>query len=111
MGWNRDTSSPTFNNVDFPNLTNADPGYQYEKTDIDKFWLLSDYEAYNLLSDQDTMNASSTDREWGDYYWLRSPYSSGSYSVHGVITSGNLNSNSRVNNYAYAARAAFKFSI
>ena len=111
MGWDGNSSSPTFNNVDFPDLTNADPGYQYEKTDIDKFWLLSDYEAYNLLSYQDEMNTPSTDREWGDVYWLRSPCSPTGDLASFVDTSGYFFNALSVDIYYYAARAAFKFSI
>ena len=82
----------------------------YSKDDTDKFWLLSYYEAYTLLSGNAT-TSSDTDREWGDYYWLRSPNSSHSNNACSVITSGNLSVNNGVNYGSNAVRAAFKFSI
>lgn len=82
----------------------------YSEDDTDKFWLLSYYEAYTLLSGNAT-TSSDTDREWGDYYWLRSPNSSHSNNACSVITSGNLSVNNGVNNGSNAVRAAFKFSI
>lgn len=100
MGWNGSSSSPTFNNVNFPDLTNADPGYQYQDTDSDKFWLLSEYEAYNLLGDstQDAMNSSSADRSWGDYYWLRSPNSGDAGYACSADRDGGLNLDNSVSN-------------
>ena len=82
----------------------------YSEDDTDKFWLLSYYEAYTLLSGN-TTTSSDTDREWGDYYWLRSPNSSHSNNACSVITSGNLSVNNGVNYGSNAVRAAFKFSI
>ena len=112
MGWDGNTSSPTFSNVDFPkgspdNWTGA--MITYSREDTDKFWLLSYYEAYTLLSGNAT-TSSDTDREWGDYYWLRSPISSSSINAFYVYTSGNL-INYNVNYSSRAVRAAFKFSI
>ena len=80
----------------------------YSKEDTDKFWLLSYYEAYHMLG-ADT-SSSTTDREWGNTYWLRSPYSSSSYRAYTVNTSGTLSSYN-VDTYISAVRAAFKFSI
>ena len=80
----------------------------YSREDTDKFWLLSYYEAYHMLG-ADT-SSSTTDREWGNTYWLRSPYSSDSLSACNVLTSGTL-STIYVYNYNRAVRAAFKFSI
>ena len=113
MGWNGNSSSPTFNSVTFPDLANADPGYQYQETDSDKFWLLSEYEAYNLLGDstQDAMNLTSADRSWGDAYWLRSPYSNNAGSACIAYYVGSLDLNGRVYRNYDAARAAFKFSV
>ena len=82
----------------------------YSEDDTDKFWLLSYYEAYTLLSGNAT-TSSDTDREWGDYYWLRSPYSSSSFTAYFVTTSGLLSSASAVHDNTNAVRAAFKFSI
>lgn len=96
--------------VTFPDLSSADQGYQYQETDTDKFWLLSYYEAYTLLSGNAT-TSSDTDREWRGYFWLRSPSLSYSGNAYYVYTSGYLNDNYRVNNSGSAARAAFKFSI
>ena len=81
----------------------------YSREDTDKFWLLSYYEAYTLLSGNAT-TSSDTDRKWGDYYWLRSPYSSSSLTAYVVSTSGSL-SNYLVYYDSYAVRAAFKFSV
>ena len=96
--------------VTFPDLSGADEGYQYQSTDSDKFWLLSYYEAYNLLSGNATAS-SDTDREWGNWYWLRSPNSNYAYRAYYVYYDGNLYYSGNVNNYGYAARAAFKFSV
>ena len=106
------TSTTNPQDVDFPkgspdNWTGAT--ITYSREDTDKFWLLSYYEAYKLLSGNAT-TISDTDRKWGDYYWLRSPYSSRSYGAYYVSMSGDLYSQSAyINNCA--ARAAFKFSI
>ena len=95
------------NGITFPDLSGADPGYQYQSTDSDKFWLLSYYEAYSLLSGNATMY-NDTDRAWGNYYRLRSPYPNEAYSAYNVNYDGySLN----VVGYTYAARAAFKFSV
>ena len=107
----QDNTSSSTNPIDvtFPDLSGAYAGYQYQETDKDKFWLLSYYEAYTLLNGNAT-TSSDTDRKWGDYYWLRSPSSSLSYTAYNVYTSGNLTYNT-VNLSNRAARAAFKFSI
>ena len=112
MGWNESPTSPTFNNIDFPDLTGAEEGYRYQKTDSDKFWLLSQYEAYNLLGDSSqAMNSSSADRSWGTWYWLRSPYSSYANYACYADNDGNLNHDNYVDNRGGNARAAFKFSV
>ena len=98
--------------VDFPKGSPDDwigATITYSREDTDKFWLLSYYEAYTLLSGNAT-TSSDTDREWGDYYWLRSPISSSSINAFYVYTSGNL-INYNVNYSSRAVRAAFKFSI
>ena len=97
--------------VDFPKGSPDDwtgATITYSREDTDKFWLLSYYEAYHMLG-ADT-SSSTTDREWGNTYWLRSPYSSDSLSACNVLTSGTL-STIYVYNYNRAVRAAFKFSI
>ena len=81
----------------------------YSEDDTDKFWLLSYYESYTLLRGNAT-TSSDTDRKWGNYYWLRSPYSSNSYYAYYVIRSGSLGS-VNVHYIRTAVRAAFKFSI
>ena len=98
--------------VDFPKGSPDDwtgATITYSREDTDKFWLLSYYEAYTLLSGNAT-TSSDTDRKWGKSYWLRSPFSSNSYYVYNVSTSGIL-ANTNVNYHNYAVRAAFKFSI
>ena len=98
--------------VDFPKGSPDDwtgATITYSREDTDKFWLLSYYEAYTLLSGNAT-TSSDTDREWGDSYWLRSPNSSNSCGAFYVFTSGNLNVIDVFNNNL-AVRAAFKFSI
>ena len=101
------SSSTNPGDVTFPDLSGADVGYRYQKTDEDAFWLLSYYEVYNLVG-------SSNDRVWpigsANIYWLRSPNSTFSYYVSYVRTSGSLNPTD-VRSYTYAARAAFKFLI
>ena len=96
------------NDVIFPDLSGADEGYQYQKTDKDAFWLLSYYEINNLVG------SSRSDRIWptgsANAYWLRSPNSSVSGYAYCVSTSGGLNG-PNVGDHYYAARAAFKFSI
>ena len=112
MGWEGSSSSPTFNNVDFPDLTGAEEGYRYQKTDSDKFWLLSQYEAYNLLGDSSQkMGSSSADRSWGDWYWLRSPYSSNATYASNARGDGYLTGYSVYSDNDLTARAAFKFSV
>ena len=96
--------------VTFPDLSGADAGYQYQSTDSDKFWLLSYYEAYSLLSGNAT-TGSDTDRVWWNDYWLRSPYPTHAYLASYVLYGGNLNSGSAVYYSAYAVRAAFKFAV
>ena len=107
--YSNNLDSASGGSVDFPDLSGADVGYQYQETDTDKFWLLSYYEAYTLLSGNAT-TSSDTDGEWGKSYWLRSPYSSYSNYAYRVLTSGNL-TNAFVYIYTGAVRAAFKFSI
>ena len=82
----------------------------YSEDDTDKFWLLSYYEAYTLLSGNAT-TSSDTDRKWGGQYWLRSPNPSySSNNAYHVSTSGFL-SDYYVYLYINVARAAFKFSV
>ena len=98
--------------VDFPKGSPDDwtgATITYSREDTDKFWLLSYYEAYKLLSGNAT-TSSDTDRKWGNYYLLRSPYSSYSNFASYVNPLGILNSSS-VNASDSAVRAAFKFSI
>lgn len=98
--------------VDFPKGSPNDwtgATITYSKEDTDKFWLLSYYEAYTLLSGNAT-TSSDTDRKWGNYYWLRSPNSSNSHYAYRVSTSG-LTSNNVYNCDGNAVRAAFKFSV
>ena len=105
-GGSSSATSPT--DVDFPDLSGADAGYQYQKTDEDAFWLLSYYEVYNLVG------SSSSDKVWlsdsVSSYWLRSPTWFGSSGAYFVSESGYVN-NTTVRSSTYAARAAFKFLI
>ena len=94
--------------VDFPELSGADEGYQYQETDSDKFWLLSYYEAYNFLGNGSS--SSDTDRSWGDWYWLRSPYSSSTNRASRVNLNGILSGGNYIYT-GYVTRAAFKFSV
>lgn len=87
----------------------GDATITYSSTDEDKFWLLSYYETYTLLSGNATTE-NDADRSWGYWYWLRSPITSSSYDVWYVSASGRLN-NPYVGSRLPAARAAFKFSI
>ena len=96
------------NGISFPDLSGADPGYQYQSTDSDKFWLLSYYEAYNLLSGN-ARTLPDTDKAWGDWYWLRSPRSV-NYAYY-VTPGGDLYFSGSVERYNYAARAAFKLAV
>ena len=78
-------------------------------TTKDKLWLLSYYEASKITITQGTA-ADSGARSWDYYYWLRSPYSSGTYSVNYVNAFGYIG----YTNNAYdtrCARPAFKISI
>ena len=112
MGWDWEPSSPTFPNVDFPDFTGA--SIVYNETDTDKFWILSDYEAYNLLSNGvngDSMDSSSTDREWGDYYWFRSPNFDEVYTVYCIGIGGGLYGYNDVWDDSLLARPAFNFMI
>ena len=109
-GGSSSTTSPT--DVTFPDLSGADEGYRYQKTDKDAFWLLSYYEVYQLTGGSST-TVSDSGREWptgsANHYWLRSPnYSSSRYAFY-VLTSGSLEL-AGVHG-SPAARAAFKFSI
>ena len=104
MGWNASTSSDTT----FPTFSEG-ATIKYTENDVDKFWLLSAQEAINLLGSE------NADRVWtsgsANYYWLRSPYSSGTNNAYRVNTSGSINYGSVLNITSIAARAAFKFSI
>ena len=100
--------------VDFPDLSGADAGYQYQETDEDAFWLLSYYEVYQLTGGSST-TASDSGRVWptgsANYYWLRSPSSANSsYYAYTVTTLGSFYSDYGVKDYTNAARAAFKLS-
>lgn len=64
-------TSPT--DVAFPDLSNAAEGYQYSESDTDKFWLLSYYEAFTLLSGNAT-TSTDADRELG--FTLLAPFAS-----------------------------------
>ena len=74
---------------------------------FDKFWLLSHYEAYTLLSSGETISSDSG-RAWDYSYWLRSPnsgYNNASY----VTSSGTLNGYGYgVGSNSLACRAAFQ---
>lgn len=111
-----DMSNSTTNPQDVKMPKGSSSGWEgaeitYSKDDTDKFWLLSYYEAYTLLSGNAT-TSSDTDRKWGDDYCLRSPNSSVSNRAYSVFTSGRLSSGTvHVNDSTYAVRAAFKFSI
>ena len=111
----KDNTNSTTNPIDvpFPDLSGADVGYRYQKTDEDAFWLLSYYEVYQLTGNSTSTNSDSG-RVWptgsANYYWLRSPDSSFSHYAFVVYTSGSLISN-YVGTDSRAARAAFKFSI
>ena len=113
-------ASTSGGSVEFPDLSSADEGYRYQETDTDKFWLLSYYEAYTLLSGNATIDIDS-DREWGLEYALRTPEN---VSVaKKVISGGALEHHAHGGHgggvgYSYevhlddsAARAAFKFSV
>ena len=73
--YSNNLDSASGGSVDFPDLSGADVGYQYQETDTDRFWLLSYYEAYNLLSGNAT-TSTDLDRYWGEWFLLRSPRSS-----------------------------------
>ena len=96
--------------VTFPDLSGAREEYRFQETDSDKFWLLSYYEAYNLLSGNAT-DSPDTDREWGNLYWLRSPAFRNASTANLVDYDGNLYNGYIVSLQIYAARAAFKFSV
>ena len=108
---NKDSSSG--GEITFPDLSGADEGYQYQKTDEDAFWLLSYYEVYQLTGGSST-TSSDSGRVWPtdlvNIYWLRSPDSSYSHIACGVSTSGGL-AYGNVDYSLIAARSAFKFSI
>ena len=73
---------------------------------FDKFWLLSYYEAYTLLSSSTTIGHDSG-RAWDDNYWLRSPRSGFYSNAYHVRSSGIFNNLYPVN-FDYACRAAFQ---
>ena len=92
--------------VTFPTF-NEGATIKYTKDDVDKFWLLSYKEVYNLfgqVGDDMVWPSGSTNS-----YWLRSPYSA-TYLVYTVISRGTFNY-TEVYFPTGAARAAFKFSI
>ena len=111
-GGSSSATSPT--DVTFPDLSGADEGYRYQKTDKDAFWLLSYYEVYQLTGGS-SITGSDSGRVWptgsANTYLLRSPHSSRSSYAYRVSTSGYLSSDGVVGNFLDAARAAFKFSI
>ena len=74
---------------------------------FDKFWLLSHYEAYTLLSSGTTISSDSG-REWDSNYWLRSPNSGSSNRAFYVCSSGDLDYTYIVYDYDNACRAAFQ---
>ena len=106
MGWNGNTSSPTYSDRTFPTF-NEGATIKYTESDVDKFWLLSAQEAINLLG------SSDADRVWpsgsANRYWLRSPHSF-YLSAFYVYTSGSI-ANMYVYYGNYAARPAFICSI
>ena len=91
----------------------------YTSSTVDKFWLLSYYEAYSLfLTNTGTQGPGSSDeRKWpttgsGNVYWLRSPSSSSSCGASGVGIVGSLAYHlSYVYYSSSAARAAFALPI
>ncbi len=85
-----------------------------EDTGSDKFWLLSYYEVYNLLSSTQSMG-TDTGRDWNtnsevDDYWLRSPDSNYSDLAWLVYNDGLISGNYVFNGWL-AARAAFTMSL
>lgn len=106
MGWNGNTSSPTYSDRTFPTF-NEGATIKYTESDVDKFWLLSAQEAINLLG------SSDADRVWpsgsANRYLLRSPLSF-HLSAFYVYTSGSI-ANMYVYYGDYAARPAFICSI
>ncbi len=98
------------NGINFPDLSSADPEYQYQETDGDKFWLLSYYEASNLLSENSTIG-NDADRAWGEWFWLRSPsFDYAAYADY-IYSYGSIYINYRVHLRSNAARAAFKLAV
>ena len=91
----------------------------YTSSTVDKFWLLSYYEAYSLfLTNTGSQGTGASDeRVWpsgsANHYWLRSPYSSLPDAAVNVHSTGNLFDSA----YAYvefggsAARAAFTMPL
>ena len=104
MGWDGSKFPPTYFDTTFP-IFNESATVKYTENDVDKFWLLSYKEAYNLFP-------TMSDSLWMDIYWLRSPYSHAGKGVWGcyVDSSGDLSYTNVVLSHV-AARAAFKFSI
>ena len=102
--------------VTFPEQLTTLKEEGYTSSTVDKFWLLSYYEAYSLfLTNSDTQGVDASDeRVWptgsADYYWLRSPTSSTSNSARSVSTTGSLY-NPIVVYSSTAARAAFTLTI
>ena len=103
--------------VDFPEQLTKLNQEGYTSSTVDKFWLLSFYEAYSLfLTNSGTQGTGDSDeREWptgsANTYWLRSPISSNSNSACGVNTTGLLSDNYGVYVSVSAARAAFTLTI
>ena len=104
--------------VTFPDQLTTLNKEGYTSSTVDKFWLLSYYEAYSLfLTNTGSQGAGASDeRVWptgsANYYWLRSPsFVSSSNSACLVITAGVINSNNNRVFGSYAARAAFTLTI
>ncbi len=105
--------------VDFPEQLTTLNKEWYTSSTIDKFWLLSYYEAYSLfLANTGGLQgqADSAEREWPNgatnYYWLRSPYVGRNSYAYAVGPEGNLhNLMCNVHLSSIAARAAFILSI
>ena len=104
MGWDGVSISPTYFDTTFP-IFNESATVKYTENDVDKFWLLSYKEAYNLFP-------TMSDSLWMNIYWLRSPCSRSGKGVFNcyVDSSGDLYYTNVVLSHV-AARAAFKFSI
>ncbi len=93
--------------VTFPTF-NENATIKYTENDVDKFWLLSYKEAYNLIGSADAV------RIWpsgsANYYWLRSPWSTMPGNGYAVTDNGYIVTPS-VFVDTNAARPAFKCLI